>query len=80
MNSFGLLFANAKGKPITSCYVRRDVLHPPREKLGIPRWKSFYGVLRRTQKLTAEDKLSGWRPRRDLNPCYRRESITLECK
>lgn len=32
-NAFGLLFANAKGKPITSCYVRRDVLHPIRERL-----------------------------------------------
>src|ERR1700704_1336521 len=36
-NSFGLLFANAKGQPITSCYVRRDSLHPIREKLEIPR-------------------------------------------
>jgi integrase len=36
-NTFGLLFANAKGQPITSCYVRRDVLHPIRERLGIPR-------------------------------------------
>ena len=36
-NSFGLLFANAKGKPITSCYVRRDIMHPIRERLGIPR-------------------------------------------
>jgi len=36
-NAFGLLFANAKGQPITSCYVRRDILHPIREKLGIPR-------------------------------------------
>ncbi len=35
--SFGLLFANAKGKPITSCYVRRDILHPIRERLEIPR-------------------------------------------
>jgi integrase len=36
-NPLGLLFANHKGQPITSCYVRRDVLHPIREKLGIPR-------------------------------------------
>jgi integrase len=36
-NAFGLLFANAKGQPITSCYVRRDILHPIRERLGIPR-------------------------------------------
>jgi site-specific recombinase XerD len=36
-NSFGLLFANTKGQPITSCYVRRDILHPIREKLEIPR-------------------------------------------
>ena len=36
-NAAGLLFANKKGKPITSCYVRRDVLHPIRESLGIPR-------------------------------------------
>jgi integrase len=36
-NPFALLFANAKGKPITSCYVRRDILHPIRERLGIPR-------------------------------------------
>lgn len=36
-NDLGLLFANAKGQPITSCYVRRDVLHPLRENLGIPR-------------------------------------------
>jgi integrase len=36
-NEFGLLFANAKGQPITSCYVRRDILHPVREKLGIRR-------------------------------------------
>jgi integrase len=36
-NTFGLLFANAKGQPITSCYVRRDIMHPIREKLGIPR-------------------------------------------
>ena len=32
-----LLFANAKGQPITSCYVRRDVLHRIRERLGIAR-------------------------------------------
>jgi integrase len=36
-NVFGLLFANAKGQPITSCYVRRDILHPIRERLGISR-------------------------------------------
>jgi integrase len=36
-NPFAFLFANAKGKPITSCYVRRDILHPIRERLGIPR-------------------------------------------
>jgi integrase len=36
-NAFGLLFANAKGQPITSCYVRRDIMHPIREHLGIPR-------------------------------------------
>ncbi|MCU1305155.1 MAG: integrase [Candidatus Sulfotelmatobacter sp.] len=36
-NVEGLLFANAKGQPITSCYVRRDILHPVRESLGIPR-------------------------------------------
>jgi len=36
-NVFRLLFANAKGQPITSCYVRRDILHPIRERLGIPR-------------------------------------------
>jgi integrase len=36
-NTFGLLFANAKGQPITSCYVRRDILHPVRERLGISR-------------------------------------------
>lgn len=36
-NARGLLFANAKGDPITSCYVRRDILHPIRERLGIPR-------------------------------------------
>ena len=36
-NAFGLLFANTKGQPITSCYVRRDILHPIRERLGIPR-------------------------------------------
>jgi len=27
----------AKGQPITSCYVRRDILHPIRERLGIAR-------------------------------------------
>jgi site-specific recombinase XerD len=32
-----LLFASAKGQPITSCYLRRDILHPIRERLGIPR-------------------------------------------
>jgi integrase len=36
-NAFSFLFANAKGKPITSCYVRRDILHPVRERLAIPR-------------------------------------------
>lgn len=36
-NALGLLFANAKGKPITSCYVRRDIMHPIRARLGIPR-------------------------------------------
>lgn len=36
-NAFGLLFANAKRKPITSCYVRRDIMHPIRERLGILR-------------------------------------------
>ena len=36
-NAQGLLFANRKGQPITSCYVRRDVLHPIRERLGIAR-------------------------------------------
>ena len=35
--AYGLLFANAKGQPITSCYVRRDILHTIRERLGIPR-------------------------------------------
>lgn len=33
----GLLFPNLKGKPITSCHVRKDVLHPIRERLGIAR-------------------------------------------
>ncbi len=36
-NTFGLLFANAKGQPITSCYVRRDIMHPIRQRLGIAR-------------------------------------------
>jgi integrase len=36
-NPLGLLFTNAKGQPITSCYVRRDILHPIRERLGIAR-------------------------------------------
>jgi integrase len=36
-NAFGLLFANAKGQPITSCYGRRDIMHPIRERLGIAR-------------------------------------------
>ena len=36
-NPFGLLFANANGQPITSCYVRRDIMHPIRERLGIAR-------------------------------------------
>jgi len=127
-NSKGLLFANAKGKPITSCYVRRDIMHPIRERLGIPRggFHAFrHGLgtalmreganprvvqaqlghadlhmlqryahvvssdqrsaverttevfLRRSggecRKQIVENQLSGWRPRRDLNPCYRRE-------
>jgi integrase len=127
-NSKGLLFANAKGKPITSCYVRRDIMHPIRERLGIPRggFHAFrHGLgtalmreganprvvqaqlghadlrmlqryahvvssdqrsaverttevfLRRSggecRKQIVKNQLSGWRPRRDLNPCYRRE-------
>lgn len=36
-NQHGLLFTNTQGQAITSCYVRRDILHPIREKLGIPR-------------------------------------------
>jgi integrase len=36
-NAHGLLFANHKGQPITACYVRRDILHPIRERLEIPR-------------------------------------------
>ena len=36
-NELGLLFANRKGKPIGAQYVRRKVLHPIRERLGIPR-------------------------------------------
>lgn len=36
-NQHGLLFANKNGQPITSCYVRRDILHPIRERLYIPR-------------------------------------------
>jgi integrase len=36
-NAQRLLFANAKGQPITSCYVRRDIMHPIRQRLGIPR-------------------------------------------
>lgn len=35
-SSDGLLFPNLHGAPITSCYVRRDVLHPLRKRLGIP--------------------------------------------
>jgi hypothetical protein len=40
-NAFGLLFENAKGQPITSCYVRRAILHAVRERLGIPRGASM---------------------------------------
>jgi integrase len=36
-NSHGLLFANKNGQPITSCYARRDILHPIRERLNISR-------------------------------------------
>jgi integrase len=36
-NDLGLLFANRKGQPIGAQYVRRKVLHPIRERLGIPR-------------------------------------------
>lgn len=36
-NPSGLLFANRKGTVIGSQYVRRKVLHPLRERLGIPR-------------------------------------------
>jgi integrase len=36
-NDLGLLFANRRGSPIGAQYVRRKVLHPIREKLGIPR-------------------------------------------
>jgi integrase len=36
-NVNGLLFANRKGGPIGAQYVRRKVLHPIRERLGIPR-------------------------------------------
>jgi integrase len=36
-NDLGLLFANRKGGPIGAQYVRRKVLHPIRERLGIPR-------------------------------------------
>lgn len=36
-NELGLLFANRKGQPIGAQYVRRKVLHPIRERLGIPR-------------------------------------------
>jgi integrase len=36
-NDMGLLFANRKGGPIGAQYVRRKVLHPIREQLGIPR-------------------------------------------
>lgn len=34
-SELGLVFPNLAGKAITSCYVRRDILHPLREKLGI---------------------------------------------
>jgi hypothetical protein len=30
-----------KRKPITSCYWRRDILHPIRERLGIPQGHSM---------------------------------------
>lgn len=33
----GLLFPNQHGQPVTSCYIRRDVLHPVRKRLGIAR-------------------------------------------
>jgi integrase len=36
-NELGLLFANRKGQPTGAQYVRRKVLHPIRERLGIPR-------------------------------------------
>jgi integrase len=36
-NDQDLLFANRKGGPIGAQYVRRKVLHPIRERLGIPR-------------------------------------------
>ena len=36
-NAPDLLFANRKGGPIGAQYVRRKVLHPIRERLGIPR-------------------------------------------
>jgi len=36
-NPLGLVFAHAKGRPMTSCYVRRDILHPIRELVGIAR-------------------------------------------
>lgn len=36
-NEQDLLFANRKGRSIGAQYVRRKVLHPIREKLGIPR-------------------------------------------
>jgi hypothetical protein len=29
--------------------------------------------------LDAAKALNCWRPRRDLNPCYRRESVTDRC-
>jgi integrase len=35
-NELGLLFANRKGQPIEAQYVRRKVLPPIREQLGIP--------------------------------------------
>lgn len=36
-NEPGYFFANRKGGPIGAQYVRRKVLHPIRERLGIPR-------------------------------------------
>ena len=36
-NEHDLLFANRRGRPIGAQYVRRKILHPVRERLGIPR-------------------------------------------